>query len=170
MDRCGVGFRPRTMVPQRNSAPSRIVAGIFTYASAIMLPNHVTASQLSVRWRSVLNTLAVVTLMLMAVFAVLRGWVVLSESIEFQSRATTPLQTPMWIPQSMWFTGWLLFAVVSVYMAAHCLWLVAQGRHDTVNALYGPQTLDEEIESEAGEVLAQTRKAAEDAAKPGASK
>lgn len=126
--------------------------------------------KLSVRWRSVLNTLAMVTLMLMAVFAVLRGWVVLSESIEFQSRATTPLQTPMWIPQSMWFTGWLLFAVVSVYMAAHCLWLVAQGRHDTVNALYGPQTLDEEIESEAGEVLAQARKAAEDAAKPGASK
>jgi TRAP-type C4-dicarboxylate transport system permease small subunit len=117
-------------------------------------------SKLPVVWRSALNTLAMVTLAGMAVFAVSRCWVVLSESIEFQSRATTPLQTPMWIPQSMWFTGWLLFAVVAVYMAAHCLWLIAQGKHDALNKSYGPQTLDEEIESEAGEVLAMARKAA----------
>jgi TRAP-type mannitol/chloroaromatic compound transport system permease small subunit len=124
--------------------------------------------KLPVKWRSALNALAMVTLMLMAVFAVLRGWVVLSESIEFQSRATTPLQTPMWIPQSMWLTGWALFAAVSVYMSAHCLWLLARGEHEAVNKYYGPQTLDEEIESEAGEVLAQARKAAEAGAKPGA--
>jgi TRAP-type mannitol/chloroaromatic compound transport system permease small subunit len=120
-------------------------------------------SKLPVKGRSALNTLAMVTLMLMAVFAVLRGWIVLSESIEFQSHATTPLQTPMWIPQSMWFTGWLLFALVAVYMAGHSLWLLARGQHDAVNRFYGPQTLDEEIESEAGEVLAQARKAAESA-------
>ena len=116
-------------------------------------------SKFPVIWRSSLNTLAMVTLAGMGVFAVLRCWVVLSESIEFQSRATTPLQTPLWIPQSMWFTGWLLFGVVAVYMAAHCLWLMAQGAHDAVNKNYGPQTLDEEIESEAGEVLAAARKA-----------
>ncbi len=110
-------------------------------------------------WRSVLNTLAMVTLAGMGVFAVLRGWTVLAESIEFQSHSTTPLQTPMWVPQSMWLAGWALFGIATVYMAAHCLLLFARGAHDTVNTMYGPQTLDEEIESEAGEVLAQARQA-----------
>jgi hypothetical protein len=91
----------------------------------------------------------------MAVFAVARGWVVLSESIEFQSHSTTPLQTPMWLPQSMWLTGWALFTVVAVYMALHSLALLMTGRHAELNKAYGPQTLEEEIESEAGDVLAE---------------
>ncbi len=111
-------------------------------------------SKLPLRGRSVLNTLAMVTLAGMAVFAVLRGWVVLSESIEFQSHSTTPLQTPMWIPQSLWLAGWALFTVVAVYMAVHCLGLLLRGSHAEVNKAYGPQTLEEEIESEAGDVLA----------------
>lgn len=118
-------------------------------------------SKLPAQWRSPLNTLAMVTLAGLAVFAVMRGWVVLSESIEFQSHSTTPLQTPMWIPQALWLAGWALFMVAAVYMALHCLTLLLRGAHDQVNALYGPQTLDEEIESEAGEVLKQARKATE---------
>ena len=111
--------------------------------------------------RSVFNVLAMLTLAGMAVFAVLRGWTVLSESIEFQSHSTTPLQTPMWIPQSLWLAGWALFMLTAVWMALHASWLCIRGAHDTVNTLYGPQTLDEEIESEAGEVLAQARQEAQ---------
>jgi TRAP-type C4-dicarboxylate transport system permease small subunit len=112
-------------------------------------------SKLPERGRSPLNMLAMLTLAAMAVFAVLRGWVVLSESIEFQSHSTTPLQTPMWIPQLMWLTGWVLFTVVAVYMAGHSLTLLLLGRHAELNKAYGPQTLEEEIESEAGDVLAE---------------
>lgn len=112
-------------------------------------------SKLPPRARSVLNTLAMVTLAGMAVFAVLRGYVVLSESIEFQSHSTTPLQTPMWIPQSLWLIGWALFTVVAVYMAMHAMKLLFSGKHAELNTFYGPQTLDEEIEAEAGEVLAE---------------
>lgn len=112
-------------------------------------------SKLPERARSVLNTLAMVTLAGMAVFAVSRGWVVLAESIEFQSHSTTPLQTPMWLPQSMWLTGWALFTIVAVYMALHSLALLLHGRHAELNEAYGPQTLEEEIQSEAGDVLAE---------------
>jgi TRAP-type C4-dicarboxylate transport system permease small subunit len=112
-------------------------------------------SKMPERARSVLNMLAMVTLAGMVVFAVSRGWVVLSESIEFQSHSTTPLQTPMWVPQSLWLTGWALFAVVAVTMAVHSLALLLRGRHAELNKAYGPQTLEEEIESEAGDVLAE---------------
>ena len=117
-------------------------------------------SKLPERWRSVLNMLAMVTLAAMALFAVLRCWVVLSESIEFQSHSTTPLQTPMWLPQSMWLTGWALFAIVAIYMALHSVALFVGGRHAELNKAYGPQTLAEEIESEAGDVLAAEKHAA----------
>jgi TRAP-type mannitol/chloroaromatic compound transport system permease small subunit len=110
--------------------------------------------KLPLRARSVLNVLAMVTLAGMAVFAVLRGWVVLSESIEFQSRSTTPLQTPIWIPQSLWLLGWALFCIATLAMAVHAVALLLRGRHAEINTVYGPQTLDEEIEAEAGEVLA----------------
>lgn len=118
--------------------------------------------------RAALNTLAMLTLAGMAVFAVWRGWVVVSESIEFQSHATTPLQTPMWLPQSMWFVGWALFTVVALYMAWHSLWLLLHGSFDELNARYGPQTLEEEIQSEAGEVLAAARKSVETSTPVGA--
>lgn len=107
--------------------------------------------------RAWLNGLAMVTLATMGVYAVQRAWVVLAESIEFESRATTPLQTPMWMPQSLWFAGWAFFAALCVIFAAHCVWLLVRGRSDEVNARYGPQTLEEEIEAEAGEVLEAAR-------------
>ena len=114
-------------------------------------------SKLPVPARAALNFVAMLTLSMLAVFALYRGWNVLSESIEFQSTATTPLQTPMWLPQSMWFVGYALFATISVYLAAHCAWLLLKGRNAELNKLYGPQTLEEEIESEAGDVLKEVR-------------
>jgi TRAP-type C4-dicarboxylate transport system permease small subunit len=118
--------------------------------------------------RAALNALAMLTLAGMAVFALRRGWEVVAESIEFQSHATTPLQTPMWLPQSIWLVGWALFALVAVGMAGHSLWLLLRGAHAELNAAYGPQTLEEEIESEAGEVLAAARQAVEPSTAKGA--
>jgi TRAP-type C4-dicarboxylate transport system permease small subunit len=106
-------------------------------------------SRLPAGARAALNTLAMVSLAGMALFAVYRGWNVLSETLEFQSRATTPLQTPLWIPQSLWYLGWIVFAIVTVILAVHaCLLLVRDP--DAVNRAYGPPTLEEEIESETG--------------------
>ncbi len=113
-----------------------------------------------------LNGLAMVSLAAMAVFALERAWVVLAESIEFESRATTPLQTPMWIPQGLWFLAWALFTLLCVVLAAHCAWLLLRGRAAEANTAYGPQTLEEEIEAEAGEVLEAARAAAAQGAKP----
>ncbi len=44
-----------------------------------------------------------VTLALLAAVSAWYGYTVLDESLLFDSRAATPLQTPMWIPQG---SGW----------------------------------------------------------------
>lgn len=98
-------------------------------------------------WQRVLNTLAMATLASMAVFALWRGSVVLQESIEFQSTATNPLQTPLWQPQSLWLFGLGLFALIAVLYALHAVWLLLRGRPE-LNAFYGPKTAQDELEAE----------------------
>lgn len=110
-------------------------------------------SRMPLTLRSWLNVLAMVSLAGMAVFAVFRGWFVLGESIEFQSTATTPLQTPLWIPQSLWYVGLVLFAISACYLAAHACYLLLQN-HKAIDRIYGPQTLEEEIEAETAGTLA----------------
>ncbi len=103
--------------------------------------------------RAVLNATAYATLAALAVFATWRGWHVLEESLEFQSRANSPLGTPLWIPQGLWLAGMVAFAAAATVLACHAFFLLLRDR-TRLNRLYGPMTLDEEIEVEAGAVLA----------------
>lgn len=110
--------------------------------------------------QAVANTAAAVMIAAFASFMAFRAWVALSESIEFGSRASTPLQTPLWIPQSIWVAGLSFFAFVAVAMAAHALVLLMRD-HMQVNQNYGPPSLDEEIEEQVAEAerqLARTSK------------
>jgi TRAP-type C4-dicarboxylate transport system permease small subunit len=64
------------------------------------------------------------------------------------SRAITPLQTPLILPQSLWLAGWVLFclclALVIWGMAAALL----RGDLDRARALGGVLSVEEEIEEE----------------------
>lgn len=55
--------------------------------------------------------------------------------------------TPLWMPQSLWFAGMALFAVGTVRMAVHSLALLMRDRA-LLNRTYGPQSLEEEISTE----------------------
>ncbi|MGG5818072.1 TRAP transporter small permease subunit [Falsiroseomonas sp. HW251] len=105
--------------------------------------------------RAVLNVTAYALLAGLGVFAVLRGYDVLDETLLFDSHAVTPLGTPLWIPQGLWLLGLIVFMVAAVLLAVHAGWLLLTDRA-RVNRLYGPITLDEEVELEAGAVVART--------------
>lgn len=99
------------------------------------------------RLRAVINTIAAIALAGFAVFMTQKAFVTLIETLEFGSRASTPLQTPLWIPQSLWIVGILLFAVLSCVMALHAIWLLFSGKIDVLNKQYGPPSIDEETEA-----------------------
>ncbi len=105
--------------------------------------------------RATLNATAYALLAGIAVFAVMRGWDVLDETLLFDAHAVTPLGTPLWIPQGLWLLGLVVFTIVAVALALHAAWLLLTNR-GRVNRLYGPITLDEEVELEAGAVVART--------------
>jgi TRAP-type C4-dicarboxylate transport system permease small subunit len=106
---------------------------------------------------SVLHVVALLTLAGMAVFCAARGFAEVQASIgvdkgdwldtENWRRANTPLRTPLWMPQFLWFAGLALFAAAASFAAFHALALLFRDRA-RLERLYGPQSLDEEIEVE----------------------
>jgi TRAP-type C4-dicarboxylate transport system permease small subunit len=108
-------------------------------------------------WQRVLNLLAMVSMAAFASFAAWRGSTVLLESIEFQSVASNPLQTPLWQPQSLWLVGLVLFALISLAYALHALVLFVRG-DAKLNRWYGPATVQDELEAE---LTAQAERAAQ---------
>lgn len=97
--------------------------------------------------QALLNLTAMVTLAGFAGFALWRGYDVLSESIEFRAVATNPLQTPLWIPQSIWLAGVALFAIFAAAYALHSCFLFARDPR-RLNLLYGPVTAQDEVDAE----------------------
>lgn len=133
------------------------VVSAFGFANALLVKGHTRVDfllgRLPGRLRAALNAAAYALLAGLAAFAAWRGWAVLSESLEFQSRANSPLQTPLWLPQSAWLAGIAVFAAASGAMAAHAMLLLATDWR-RVNRLYGPLTVEEEVDIEVGAVLA----------------
>jgi TRAP-type C4-dicarboxylate transport system permease small subunit len=104
--------------------------------------------------QAVLNVAAMAVLAAIVTYGAIRGWTVLAESLEFKSRATTPLRTPLWMPQSGWLAGWAIFALTSIVLAVHAVVLLF-GDRDRLNRYYGPLSIDEEIEAELDDEAAQ---------------
>lgn len=111
-------------------------------------------ARLPVGLRAPLNALAAVALFVFAAFMAWRGASVLDDSIAYQSRASTPLQTPLWLPQGLWLAGLLLFATLAGLFAGRAVWLLVRGRIRELDREFGPLGIDEEIaearEAEAG--------------------
>lgn len=101
------------------------------------------------RTRAVMDLLALLTMGIFIYTVTFHGYAVLATSIGFDTRSTSGLSVPMWIPQSLWLAGlgflcWtILVLTVRVSVA---LW---RGEFDTVSRLAGTETVTEEAEREA---------------------
>ncbi len=99
---------------------------------ALMELAHIRIEGLRTRFapwgRVFLDLLAMVVMAATVVTIAFRAWPVLARSIANNSRANTVLETPLWIPQSLWFAGWLWFALMCCAVTLLALALVFQGR------------------------------------------
>jgi TRAP-type mannitol/chloroaromatic compound transport system permease small subunit len=71
---------------------------------------------------------------------------VLMTSIDRGSTANTPLQTPMWIPQSLWLFGLLSFTVIILAILAGTVWYLLKGDLASARGLAGTSSLEAEKE------------------------
>jgi TRAP-type C4-dicarboxylate transport system permease small subunit len=105
--------------------------------------------QLPERLRAVLDIGGLVA---MAWFAVLLAWhagVLWQTSWDFAARATTPLQTPLWIPQGLWVLGLVLFVLVTCALLLRAALALLAGDIAGVRTIAGARTIEEDAADEA---------------------
>lgn len=97
----------------------------------------------------VLDVAALLVLGLFVGLLTWQAWAVLDTSLAFDARATTPLQTPLWIPQSLWVAGLALFAFTWLPLLLRAFLALLAGDLATVRRLAGARTIEEDAASEA---------------------
>ncbi|WP_428248682.1 TRAP transporter small permease subunit [Ferrovibrio sp.] len=103
---------------------------------------------------AVLDLIALASLGLFIGLLAIQAWDVLDTSISFQARATTPLQTPLWIPQSLWVIGLGLFLFTLVPLFLRSLLALLGGDLATVRRLAGARTIEEDAADESAHTAA----------------
>jgi TRAP-type C4-dicarboxylate transport system permease small subunit len=87
--------------------------------------------------RAWLDVFALSLLTAVAAVVTVYGWRVLATTLARGSTANTPLETPLWIPQSIWLAGWAWFTATAALLLAVALVQVVRGRYRAVERLAG---------------------------------
>ena len=83
------------------------------------------------------DAVAILALAGVAAAIAYRAWPVLAKTVKNGSTANTTLETPLWIPQTLWFAGWAWFAMSAGLIAASVLIYVVSGKFDEVDKIAG---------------------------------
>ena len=83
------------------------------------------------------DAVSILSLATVAVTVAYRAWPVLAKSISNNSTANTTLETPLWIPQSLWMAGWLWFAVSAVVLTLSVFLFLLRGNYAAVEEFAG---------------------------------
>jgi TRAP-type C4-dicarboxylate transport system permease small subunit len=125
---------------------------VIAFSLALVGRNHIRVDvfheHFSKRAQAVLNVLSYALLASFAVLLAVVGLKVVQDTMAYGSTAPTPWQTPLLYPQSVWYAGLVVFALVTCAYAARAVWLLAQGRIDQVNHEFPPKSAKQEVKEE----------------------
>lgn len=94
--------------------------------------------RLALGGRLFLDFVALISLSAVATLVALRAYPVLEKSIANASRANTPLETPLWIPQAFWLAGLAWFAFMAVVLTLIAAALILRGQAGLAEEAIGP--------------------------------
>ena len=114
-------------------------------------------ARLGLKPRVVLDLFALACMAVLVGALAFHAWNVLWDSIEYRSVSNTPLQVPQWIPQAIWFAGYVFFALTLLSLTLVSLGHLLRGRWGAVSALIGINTVEQEIEEELRPAVASTK-------------
>ncbi len=87
--------------------------------------------------RAVFDVLSLICLAGTAIIVAWRGWGVLEKTLDTGARANTPLETPLWIPQSLWWAGWVWFALSATLLLVSVLVRFASADYKAIDQIAG---------------------------------
>ena len=100
---------------------------------------------LSVRVRGCLHVLASTVLLAVAVAMLWYANDALDESLLYGSIANSPLETPLWVPQALWVSGFVVFAASAAIVGFRAFSLLVRREFEQLDREFGPPSLDEAI-------------------------
>jgi len=72
----------------------------------------------------------------------------LDRSLTMGTRSMTPMAVLLWIPQSLWYAGLVMFMVTAALLLARSVLALASGDFATSQALIGARSADDELAEE----------------------
>lgn len=109
--------------------------------------------------QAVMNWISIVSLAAFGLFIAWIAFKVIGDTMQYRSTAQTPWATPLIIPQSVWYAGLVIFALVSLAYALRATGLLFSGRIDRINRDFHPKSAKEELKEELDDLA--VRQAAE---------
>ena len=128
------------------------VGSTISFSLALMGRNHIRVDVFHERFprglQAVLNWLSITSLAVLGAFIAWVAFQVLGDTLQYGSTAQTPWATPLIWPQSVWFAGLVIFALVAFGYAVRATQLLLSGRVDTLNHDFHPKSAKEELKEE----------------------
>ncbi|MDN8614245.1 TRAP transporter small permease subunit [Variovorax ginsengisoli] len=128
------------------------VGSTIAFSLALIGRNHIRVDvfheKFSPRVQALLNWISMLSL---AVFALFIAWVafkVIQDTTAYRSTAQTPWATPLIIPQSVWYGGLVIFALVACGLAWRATRLLLRGDIARLNSDFHPKSAKEELKEE----------------------
>lgn len=128
------------------------VGSTIAFSLALMGRNHIRVDvfheKLPRRLQAVLNWFSVTTLAALGVFIAWVAFKVIADTLEYGSTAQTPWATPLVYPQTVWYAGLVIFALVALGYTLRATQLLLAGRIDVLNNDFQPKSAKEELKEE----------------------
>jgi TRAP-type C4-dicarboxylate transport system permease small subunit len=128
------------------------IASAWAFAFTLLGRTHVRIDTLyvvvPVRVRIAFDLLAIGSIVAFFGFVAWFAWLLLQRSLLLGSKAMTPLQTPLAIPQALWVTGLVFFVLVAAVLWLRAVLALLAGDTATANRLIGSRTQSQEVEEE----------------------
>ncbi len=106
--------------------------------------------KLSDKLKVVLDLVSLISLIVFMAPLTFFAFSVLNHSLTRNSTANTPLQTPMWIPQGLWFLGLAAFLVTIIIVLIATIYCLVKKDIPGAQKISGVTSIEEEIEEETG--------------------
>lgn len=136
------------------------VGSTIAFSLALMGRNHIRVDvfheKFAPRVQAWLNWFAIVSLAALGIFIAYVAFKVIGDTMQYRSTAQTPWATPLIWPQSVWYAGLVIFALVATGYALRASKLLLGGEFDTLNHDFHPKSAKEELKEELEDLAARS--------------
>jgi TRAP-type C4-dicarboxylate transport system permease small subunit len=136
------------------------VGSTIAFSLALMGRNHIRVDVFHDKFpralQALLNWISIVALAAFGAFIAWLAFKVIGDTLQYGSTAQTPWATPLIWPQSVWYAGLVIFALVAIGYALRATLLLATHRIEVLNRDFHPKSAKEELKEELDD-LAQRR-------------